>query len=90
MASQPLPATTTLEQQLFTLISERLLETEPGFNADSNLYDAGLDSMAIMQLLVLVEEEYGIALPESDLTRHNFSTIHCLAELIRDRISPSR
>ena len=89
MASQPSPAPATLEQQLFTLISERLLETEAGFNVDSNLYDAGLDSMAIMQLLVLIEEEYGVALPDGDLTRHNFSTIHRLAELIRDRISPS-
>jgi acyl carrier protein len=87
MASQPPPASAMLEQQLLTLISERLLEPQAGFSADSNLYDAGLDSMAIMQLLVLVEEEYGVALPESDLTRHNFSTIRHLAQLIRDRAS---
>ena len=85
MATQPIPATETLEQQLVALIGERLLEAKPGFGADSNLYSAGLDSMAIMQLLVIVEEEYGVSIPEGDLTRHNFSTIRHLAQLIRER-----
>ena len=83
MASDPFHAPATLEQQLLHLISGRLLEAGPAFTAHSNLYEAGLDSMAIMQLLVLVEEEFGVAIPESDLTRHNFSTVHHLAELIR-------
>ncbi|MDB6155635.1 MAG: Phosphopantetheine-binding protein [Chthoniobacteraceae bacterium] len=84
MASQPNSAFESLEHQLVSLISERLLETRPDFNADSNLYDNGLDSMAIMQLLVLVEEKYRVAIPEGDLTRQNFSTTRHLAELIRE------
>ena len=85
MASHPTPAIDTLEPQLVTMISERLLETRPGFDADSNLYEAGLDSMALMQLLILVEEEYGVSIPERDLTRQNFSTTRHLAQLIRER-----
>lgn len=82
MASQPIPTRDTLEQQLVTLISERLLETRPGFGADSDLYENGLDSMAIMQLLVLLEEEYGVSISESALTRKNFGTVRRLAGLI--------
>lgn len=85
MASPPLPADDSLEQQLVTLVGERLLDRTAGFGVDSSLYEAGLDSMAIMQLLVLVEEEYGVSLPEGDLTRHNFSTVRHLAEVIRER-----
>ncbi len=85
MASPTNPTREPLEKQLVQLIRERLLETQPGFDADSNLYDNGLDSMAIMQLLVLVEEGYGVAIPESDLTRQNFSTTRQLAERIRER-----
>jgi acyl carrier protein len=85
MASQPIPARDTLEQQLVTLISERLLETRPGFGADSDLYENGLDSMAIMQLLVLVEEEYGVSIPESALTRKNFCSVRQLASLLGER-----
>jgi acyl carrier protein len=89
MATQPIPQQESLEQQLVQLVSERLLETQPGFNADSNLYDSGLDSMAIMQLLILIEEEFGVALPESELTRQNFSTVRSVAGLIRARKAPS-
>jgi acyl carrier protein len=89
MATQPIPQQESLEQQLVQLVSERLLETQPGFNADSNLYDSGLDSMAIMQLLILIEEEFGVALPESELTRQNFSTVRSVAGLIRARRAPS-
>jgi acyl carrier protein len=89
MATQPIPQQESLEQQLVQLVSERLLETQPGFGADSNLYDSGLDSMAIMQLLILIEEEYGVALPESELTRQNFGTVRSVAGLIRARTAPS-
>ena len=58
-------------------------------NEDSDLYESGLDSMAIMQFLILVEEEYGVALPESELTRQNFSTVRSIAGLIRARTAPS-
>jgi len=89
MATQPIPQQESLEQQLVLLVSERLLETQPGFDAGSNLYESGLDSMAIMQLLILIEEEYGVALPESELTRQNFSTVRSVAGLIRGRKAPS-
>jgi acyl carrier protein len=85
MPSQPLPALDHLDQQLVTLVSERLLETQPGFDADSNLYEAGLDSMALMQLLILVEEEYGVSIPESALTKQNFSTVRHLSRIIHER-----
>jgi acyl carrier protein len=45
--------------------------------------------MAIMQLLVIIEEEFGVALPESELTRQNFSTVRGVAGLIRARSTSS-
>ena len=89
MATQPIPQQEPLEQQLVHLVRERLLETQPGFGADSDLYDSGLDSMAIMQFLILIEEEYGVALPEGELTRQNFSTVRSVAGLIRARAADS-
>ncbi len=83
MSAQPVPAQAALEQQLVVLLRERLLETSAPLDAGTDLYTLGLDSMAIMQLLILVEEEYGVALPENTLTRDNFSTAHQLAHLIR-------
>lgn len=85
MATRPIPALETLQQQLLTLIRERLLEVSSDFGLDSNLYDAGLDSMAIMQLLILIEQEYGVSIPDNDLTRHKLSAVRHLADLINER-----
>ena len=82
MMPRQVPPLDTLEPQLVVLLRERLLETPHPFDATTDLYDLGLDSMAIMQLLILIEEEYGVALPECGLTRQNFTTVRQLAHLI--------
>ncbi len=83
MPVHPIPPLDTLEKQLVVLLRERLLETTASFEPDTDLYTLGMDSMAIMQLLILIEEEYGVSLPECSLTRQNFSTAAQLAHLIR-------
>ena len=83
MGTRPIPPLKTLEPELVKLLRERLLETPVQFDADTDLYGVGMDSMAIMQLLILIEEEYGVALPECALTRENFATARQLALLIQ-------
>ncbi len=83
------PELSTLEDQLAALISERLLETAPDFSSTTNLYDAGLDSMAIMQLLLIIEQEFGVMLPDSDLSKENFTSCHQLALLLQTRLAGS-
>ncbi len=83
MMTRNVPPLDTLEQQLVALLRERLLETPAPFEASTDLYSLGMDSMAIMQLLILIEEEYGVALPECALTRQNFTTVHQLARIIQ-------
>ena len=82
MMPRQVPPLNTLEPQLVVLLRERLLETPHPFDATTDLYSLGMDSMAIMQLLIIIEEEYGIALPECGLTRQNFTTARQLAQLI--------
>ena len=68
--------------KLLEIVSQDILEVGPGFNAQSNLFDAGLDSMAIMQLLLLIEQNFGVRLPAAKLTREHFSSIDDLARLM--------
>ena len=71
-----------IEQRLLALISEQLLDPRNKFSATSDLYAEGLDSMAIMQLLILIEERFSVRLSEADVTRENFSSVRHLASLI--------
>ena len=51
MALTSLPTTEVLEQQLVVLLRDRLLETTAPVDPATDLYNVGMDSMAIMQLL---------------------------------------
>jgi acyl carrier protein len=68
--------------KLLELVTQDVLEVGPDFNAQSNLFDAGLDSMAIMQLLLLIEQNFGVRLPAAKLTREHFSSVDDLARLM--------
>jgi acyl carrier protein len=80
------PDPSGLEQELLRLVREHLLDgIDEDFDALSSLPDAGLDSMAIMQLLLLIEDRFGVWLPEEDLTRENFGCIRSLARAVLRR-----
>lgn len=64
------------------LHAEGLLELDWDFPADGNLFEAGMDSMAVMQIVVAVEEKYGIELSPEDLSKENLATPAKLAQLI--------
>ena len=78
------PDDESLQLFLIEILSSEILETPPGFNEHSNLFDAGLDSLGTMQLLVRIEQRFGIQIPAGKLTKGNSSTIHQLSLLIAD------
>jgi acyl carrier protein len=65
---------------------EGLLELDWDFPEDGDLFGAGLDSMAVMQLVVAVADKFGVELTPDDLTRANLATPRTLAALIATRI----
>ena len=56
------------------LNDEGVLELDWDFPEDGDLFEAGLDSMAVMQLVVAVEDRFGIELgpgrPDQGESRH--------------------
>ncbi len=70
------------KKKLIEIISTEILEVDPSFNEHTDLHAAGLDSMATMQLLIRIENQFGVQLPASKLTKENLSTIENLARLL--------
>ena len=76
-----------LEKKLVKLIAENVLELPTDFDRESDLAKAGLDSMALMQLLILIENHFDLILAESDVSRQNSLNIRTLSSLIQLRLS---
>ncbi len=69
------------------LNDEGVLELDWDFPEDGDLFAAGLDSMAVMQLVVAVEDRFGVELGPEDLNKKNLATPTTLAALIATKTS---
>jgi len=56
-------------------------------NADMSLFEEGmgLDSIAIMELIVLIEKTFDIKFSDSELTFEPFENLNILADFIADK-----
>lgn len=53
---------------------------------DASLMDSNiLDSVAFLNLVMFLEEEFGVTVPDSDLTRDTFETVDSIAAYVRRR-----
>ena len=81
MAENP-DAIAEKEAKLLAIMSSDILEIAPGFAVTDDLFEAGLDSMSIMRLLIQVENAFGCRIPVAQVNRENFSTVSKIAALI--------
>ncbi len=63
-------------------ILRETLDPEAGLKMDTDLFEAGLDSMAIMQLLIAIETRLGKAIPVREVTRENFQCPRAILSLL--------
>jgi acyl carrier protein len=64
-----------------------LLSAGAEFTAQSDLIAAGLDSLAVTQLLLAIEDRTGVWLDEGYLTPSNLANAEALAIVIHERMA---
>ncbi len=77
-----------MEGIIIDYISQELvsdLEMLP-LSSSTNLMDSSiLDSVAFLNLVLYLEEQFGIKIPDTDLTRKNFETIDAICAYVQSR-----
>ena len=77
--------TMTLDEKkrvLIQILSTEILEEGTQLDDTTDLHGAGLDSMSTMQLLIRIEQRFGVQIPSDKLTKENLSTVSNLALVI--------
>lgn len=75
-----------LRERIAGVIAGALHIEVPSF--DTDLFDTGvLDSLAFVELLVQLEQEFGVTTSVDDLEADNFRSIACIADFIESRVS---
>ena len=60
----------------------KFLESGDALAPDQNLGEAGLDSMASIDLLLDIEDRFGLAIPDDLITEDSFSSIAEIAKML--------
>lgn len=71
-----------LEQRIFDIVRQDILSVDDAFTKDSNLIESGLDSLALTQLMLAIEENTGVWVDESLLTEETLTSVKTLSALV--------
>lgn len=75
-----------MEEKLLEILERICGDETVGNDKDMDLLEEGLlDSMDIVELLVEIEEEFGIALSPTEYEKEELSTIHKIEEILRGK-----
>lgn len=77
----------TLEIRIFEILRDDLLSADAAFTVESDLIGAGLDSMAVTQLMLAIEESTGVWVDESLLTPENLASTRALAACVHEQLA---
>ena len=77
----------SLLARVFEVLRDEILAVDSGFTPQTNLVEAGLDSLAVTQLMLSIEESTGIWVDESLLTPENLENAEALAALVYRELS---
>lgn len=78
----------TVENRLKKMIVERLfMKVAPeDIEEDKSLIDTyGVDSVSLLELVVGIEEEFGVSVEDDDFAVEHFETVTALAAFVREK-----
>ena len=71
---------------VLALIDEhQIVESDEPLTASTDLFGQGMDSMAMMQLLLQIEDRFGLAVTPAEMTRDRFQTAESLAAFLAEK-----
>ena len=76
-----------LAQLVFEIVRDQLLTVGDDFTPQSDLIEAGLDSIGVTQLMLAVEEHTGVWVDESLLTPELLSSSERLAACVHEQLT---
>ena len=73
-----------MEEKLLDLLAELCDDDDVKENRDEDLFESGLlDSLAFAELLVSIEEEFGVTIAPSQVEREDINTANKIIDLVK-------
>jgi acyl carrier protein len=79
-----------IEARIRNYVAQNLLFSDNGFeydNDDSFLQEGIVDSVGVLELVLFVEETFGLTVDDQEITPDNFDSVNKLAHYIRSKVN---
>jgi D-alanine--poly(phosphoribitol) ligase subunit 2 len=76
----------TIAESIVTFVNAEIMAPGHAIGIDDSLAAAGVDSMALLKVLLFIEREFGFWIPDEDLTDANVTSVATLARYVAGRI----
>ena len=80
-----MPEAITPEAVLELIVEQQIVESPEPLTTTTDLFGQGLDSMAMMQLLLHLEDRFGLEVTPAEMTRDRFQTATALAGFLAEK-----
>jgi len=86
--TKALPSVDAVADAIVRFVNAEIMAPSHSIGADVVLADHGVDSMALLKVLVFLEREVGVWVPDEDLTDEIVRTPRTLATYVCGRAAP--
>jgi len=79
-----------IQNKIRDYVAKNLLFSDNGFgydDDDSFLQQGIVDSMGVLELVMFVEETFGVSVDDQDITPDNFDSVNKLAHYVQSKIA---
>jgi acyl carrier protein len=72
----------TISSELIKFLENNIVSEEIQVSPDQVLYDIGIDSYSIVEMVLFIERRFGVVVPDHLLLPENFKTVNALSEVV--------
>jgi acyl carrier protein len=83
----PAPSVSAIAQQLADFVNREIMAPGHAIGPEDRLEPAGVDSMALLKVLLFIEREFGFWVPDEDLVEDTVASATTLARYVADRVA---
>ena len=73
-------------QDIKKYIETNILSSDVKIDATTNLQQAGMDSFSTVEIILFIERQYGVMIPDDKLIPDNFKTLQALATTVKETL----
>ena len=82
----PARTVSAIADQLVAFVNREIMAPGHAIAAEDRFEAAGVDSMALLKVLLHIEQEFGFWVPDEDLTDANVASATTLARYVAERL----